>query len=92
MCFLYVNKRASNIQDLINLYETETWRNKLISSITDFRKVIALSSVNLSRQLSNMHSEMVDNNYALYDLTNKINNLKVDVQVDVDVQLENDEK
>ena len=92
MCFLYVNKRASNIQDLINLYETETWRNKLISSITDFRKVIALSSVNLSRQLSNMHSEMVDNNNALYDLTNKINNLKVDVQVDVDVQVENDEK
>lgn len=92
MCFLYVNKRASNIQDLINLYETETWRNKLISSITDFRKMIALSSVNLSRQLSNMHSEMVDNNNALYDLTNKINNLKVDVQVDVDVQVENDEK
>ena len=92
MCFLYVNKRANNLQDLINIYETEEWRRKVISSIADFRNVIALASINLSRQLSNIQSGVINNNKALYALTNKINDLKIDVDVAVDVKVDNDGK
>lgn len=88
MCFLYINKRASNLEDLINLYETEEWRNKIISSIDNFRNVLALSSINLSRQLSSLQLGMENNNKALYDLTNKINNLEVNVDVAVDVKVQ----
>lgn len=89
MCFLYINKRAGNLTDLINLYETEEWRKKIVSSIDNFKNVVALSSVNLSRQLSSLQLGMVNNNKALFDLTNKINNLQVDVAVDVKVDVEN---
>lgn len=33
MCFLYINKRADNIKDLINLYETEKWREKVLDKL-----------------------------------------------------------
>ena len=80
------------MQDLINLYETEEWRRKVISSIADFRNVIALASINLSRELSNIQSGVINNNKALYALTNKINDLKIDVDVAVDVKVDNDGK
>ena len=89
MCFLHINKRASNLTDLINLYETEEWRKKVISSIDNFRSVIALSSANLSKQLSSIQLGLTNNNKALFDLTRKINNLQVDVDVDVKVDVEN---
>ena len=89
MCFLHINKRASNLTDLINLYKTEEWRKKVISSIDNFRSVIALSSANLSKQLSSIQLGLTNNNEALFDLTRKINNLQVDVDVDVKVDVEN---
>lgn len=91
MCFLYINKRANNLQDLINLYETEEWRKKVISSIDNFKSVVALSSANLSKQISNLQVGVANNNQALYDLTRRINDLQVDVAVDVKVKVENND-
>ena len=89
MCFLFMNKRASNIEDLINLYETEEWRNKVLQSINGFKNVLYMSQQNLASQLRALNANANDTNKALIGLANKINDVKIDVDVTTTVYVEN---
>ncbi len=88
MCFLFMNKRASNIEDLINLYETEEWRNKVLQSINGVKNVLYMSQQNLASQLRALNANANDTNKALIGLANKINDVKIDVDVTTTVHVE----
>ena len=84
-----MNKRASNIEDLINLYETEEWRNKVLQSINGVKNVLYMSQQNLASQLRALNANANDTNNALIGLANKINDVKIDVDVTTTVYVEN---
>lgn len=88
ICFLFVNKRASNVEDLINLYETEKWRNKVLQSVDGFKRVVYMSQQNLSSQLCALNANVSLANKSLIEIANKINDVKIDVDVKTTVHVE----
>ena len=75
-------------ENLINLYETEEWRNKLIKSIDNFKNVVALSNQKLCNQLSYINSNINVFNNNVIDLMSRINDLKIDVAITTKVKVE----
>lgn len=55
---LYMNKRANNITDLINLYETEKFRSELVDTLSDNTAQIASLRKEMSSWMSSINSRL----------------------------------
>lgn len=90
MLFLLLNKRANNVTDLINLYETEEWRNKLLETISSEFKAVHQANVAMCSQLASLNTKtdfMIEsiNNVSVsidkmnHSVTNRIQKLNSDL-------------
>lgn len=85
---LVLNKRADTVKELINLYETEKWREKVINRLDRQYQLTYEAAKTTLQALSEINSSIG----AIYDSVSKIKpvtNVKVDNKTVVDVKVNN---
>ena len=58
LTFLYLNKRANNITDLINVYEQTKWQNKVLDSLNQLHKEMHSFEQTVVQKLNTMNQNL----------------------------------